>query len=30
MQDWADYLDTLRAGGGNVVPIKRKRPAASA
>jgi len=24
MQAWADYLDGLRAGAPNVVPIKRK------
>jgi hypothetical protein len=23
MQAWADYLDGLKAGGGNVVPIRR-------
>lgn len=24
MQEWADYLDTLRAGTDNVVPIRRQ------
>ena len=26
MQSWADYLDGLRKGQGNVVPIQRNRP----
>jgi len=28
MQAWADYLDGLRAGGNNVVTLRRKKGAA--
>ncbi len=29
MRQWADYLDTLREGGGNVVALRRARPEAA-
>jgi hypothetical protein len=29
MQAWADYLDQLREGTGNVLPIKRTRSGGS-
>ena len=29
MAQWADYLDTLREGEGNVVALRRARPEAA-